>query len=68
MMEFLDEYNNSPGIVSMDLVLFKDAIEHRKSVFILLFKYGILLINGLSLSLSAHLTLPKHWFICLFKP
>ena len=30
MMDMLDEYNNSPGIVHMDLVLFKDAIEHSK--------------------------------------
>lgn len=24
----MDEYNTSPGVVTMDLVLFKDAIEH----------------------------------------
>ncbi len=30
MMEILDEYNNTPGVVSMDLVLFRDAIEHSK--------------------------------------
>jgi len=32
MTDFLDEYNSAPGIVAMDLVLFKDAIEHRKSL------------------------------------
>ena len=30
MMDMLEEYNSSPGIVRMDLVLFKDAIEHSK--------------------------------------
>ena len=29
----LDEYNTSPGVVSMDLVLFRDAIEHSKSIY-----------------------------------
>jgi len=28
MMELLGEYNNSPGVVRMDLVLFRDAIDH----------------------------------------
>ncbi|KAI0228083.1 Dynein heavy chain 2, axonemal [Lamellibrachia satsuma] len=28
MMETLDEYNNMPGVIQMDLVLFRDAIEH----------------------------------------
>lgn len=28
MKDFLDEYNNTPGVVAMDLVLFRDAIEH----------------------------------------
>ncbi|CDS41066.1 dynein heavy chain [Echinococcus multilocularis] len=28
LFEFLNEYNDSPGVVPMDLVLFKDAIEH----------------------------------------
>ena len=28
MSEVLDEYNNTPGVIHMDLVLFKDAIEH----------------------------------------
>ncbi|VDM31109.1 unnamed protein product [Hydatigera taeniaeformis] len=28
LSEFLNEYNDSPGVVPMDLVLFKDAIEH----------------------------------------
>lgn len=32
MTEFLDEYNNTPGVVSMDLVLFRDAIEHCMSM------------------------------------
>lgn len=29
----LEEYNNSPGVVRMDLVLFRDAIEHSKIYF-----------------------------------
>jgi len=28
MMDLLNEYNNSPGVVRMDLVLFRDAIDH----------------------------------------
>lgn len=32
MMETLDEYNSSPGVVQMDLVLFRDAIEHSESL------------------------------------
>jgi len=28
MVELLAEYNNSPGVVRMDLVLFRDAIDH----------------------------------------
>jgi len=28
MVELLGEYNNSPGVVRMDLVLFRDAIDH----------------------------------------
>jgi len=28
MVELLNEYNNSPGVVRMDLVLFRDAIDH----------------------------------------
>ena len=28
MVELLSEYNNSPGVVRMDLVLFRDAIDH----------------------------------------
>jgi len=28
MEEQLEDYNMTPGVVSMDLVLFKDAIEH----------------------------------------
>lgn len=30
LSEFLNEYNDSPGVVPMDLVLFKDAIEHSE--------------------------------------
>ena len=29
----LEKYNNSPGVVRMDLVLFRDAIEHSKIYF-----------------------------------
>jgi len=28
MVDLLVEYNNSPGVVRMDLVLFRDAIDH----------------------------------------
>ena len=28
MLDTLDEYNSTPGVVQMDLVLFRDAIEH----------------------------------------
>ena len=31
MVQYLREYNDLPGVVSMDLVLFKDAIEHGPS-------------------------------------
>ena len=30
MTDFLEEYNSTPGVVGMDLVLFRDAIEHGK--------------------------------------
>lgn len=33
MNQQLNEYNNSPGKVRMNLVLFKDAIEHSTSPF-----------------------------------
>ena len=32
MNEVLEEYNNSPGVVNMDLVLFRDAIEHVSKI------------------------------------
>lgn len=28
MTDFLEEYNSTPGVINMDLVLFRDAIEH----------------------------------------
>ena len=28
MLEMLEEYNSTPGVINMDLVLFRDAIEH----------------------------------------
>jgi len=28
MVDLLAEYNNSPGVIHMDLVLFRDAIDH----------------------------------------
>ena len=31
MNNYLQEYNNSPGVVPMDLVLFRDAMEHGQS-------------------------------------
>ena len=30
MGEKLEDYNETPGMVTMDLVLFRDAIEHSK--------------------------------------
>ena len=30
MGEKLEDYNETPGVVHMDLVLFRDAIEHSK--------------------------------------
>ena len=48
----LEDYNMEPGIISMDLVLFKDAIEHGmfdfcsfSCVFIVFFDFTLL--NGL---------------------
>jgi len=45
MVELLNEYNGSPGVVRMDLVLFKDAIDHgnctdHKSAAIYLYSLG----------------------------
>lgn len=37
MIDILIEYNNSPGVVAMDLVLFKDAISHGLSPVSFLF-------------------------------
>ena len=31
MSDTLEEYNNTPGMVEQDLVLFRDAIEHGNS-------------------------------------
>ena len=36
MKSYLDEYNDTPGVVSMDLVLFRDAVEHREYILLLL--------------------------------
>ena len=30
MRETLEDYNSTPGVIYMDLVLFRDAIEHSK--------------------------------------
>ena len=32
MENSLDDYNNEPGVIAMNLVLFKDAIEHGEAV------------------------------------
>ena len=32
MEDQLEDYNMEPGVIAMDLVLFRDAIEHGKSV------------------------------------
>ena len=36
MKSYLDEYNDTPGVVSMDLVLFRDAVEHREYILLIL--------------------------------
>ena len=40
MKSYLDEYNDTPGVVSMDLVLFRDAVEHREYILLLLLLYS----------------------------
>jgi len=35
MIDLLAEYNNSPGVVRMDLVLFRDAIDHGINTFVI---------------------------------
>lgn len=32
MEEKLEDYNMEPGIIGMDLVLFRDAIEHGRNI------------------------------------
>ena len=36
MGEKLEDYNETPGMIHMDLVLFRDAIEHSKLPFYIL--------------------------------
>lgn len=38
MQEKLEDYNETPGVVRMDLVLFRDAIEHSKKMFGFIYK------------------------------
>lgn len=33
MEDQLEDYNMEPGVISMDLVLFRDAIEHGKKLW-----------------------------------
>ncbi|KAH3750454.1 hypothetical protein DPMN_184977 [Dreissena polymorpha] len=33
MQDKLEDYNETPGVVRMDLVLFRDAIEHSRNVW-----------------------------------
>lgn len=30
LYDFINEYNSSPGVIPMDIVLFRDAIEHSR--------------------------------------
>lgn len=40
MEDQLEDYNMEPGVIAMDLVLFRDAIEHGKAERkLLVFKY-----------------------------
>ena len=32
MEDSLEDYNSTPGVIAMDLVLFRDAIEHGKII------------------------------------
>ena len=34
MEDQLEDYNMEPGVIAMDLVLFRDAIEHGKKTFL----------------------------------
>ena len=49
MKSYLDEYNDTPGVVSMDLVLFRDAVEHREYMLLLLLLYSYSSIKFVSL-------------------
>ena len=48
MKSYLDEYNDTPGVVSMDLVLFRDAVEHREYILPLLLLLLLLLLYSYS--------------------
>lgn len=57
LYDFINEYNSAAGVIPMDLVLFKDAIEHSKLHLVLPFFYlpfpdgGCLLLNRITFSL-----------------
>ena len=51
MEEKLEDYNMEPGIIGMDLVLFKDAIEHGGCN-----KYTCILFNGLECNMARYCT------------
>ena len=58
MKSYLDEYNDTPGVVSMDLVLFRDAVEHceyilRILLLLLLYSYSSIKLVSLRHALVA---------------
>jgi len=59
MVDLLGEYNNSPGVVRMDLVLFRDAIHHG-----LYLSLSVSIARSLSLSLSLSLQVLLYSSIC----
>ena len=47
MEDALEDYNTTPGVIAMDLVLFRDAIEHSKSFSVCLIRFYQLPLAGI---------------------
>lgn len=50
MEDQLEDYNMEPGVIAMDLVLFRDAIEHgtvNDHIFILFIMKGLFALGGI---------------------